>query len=205
MPIAFPSIRANSNLNILTIAPDSAFATTYPIVLGDKNYTSITTLIADINAQYTTTYPTYVITMALNSNGNIQISSTNSSIFSGQIYVKPSNLSYLLGFRSGLDTLATRSIVAGAVYRLSLDDYINIYLPNFSTNAVNTNGTYCSFKVPMNTTNGVIYYRNEVNPPYVNVGANYHFNSMTIIITDKFGYSLSSYGIDYSMSLEFSY
>jgi hypothetical protein len=205
MPIGFPSIRASSNLHILTIASDSAYATSYSIVLSDKNYSLIATLIADINAAFTGTYPTYGITVQLASNGNVQIVSTNSSIFPSNIYVKPNFLAYLLGFRAGLNTLTTRNIIAAAAYRLSLDDYVNLYLPQFSSNLLNTNGTNCSFKIPINATNGVVHYRTDPNPAYVGVSPGFHFNSISLCIYDKFGYSLSSYGQDISLTLELFY
>jgi hypothetical protein len=205
MPIGFPTIRATSNLHIFTVASDAAYSTSYTIVLSDKNYTQIATLIADINTAFTSTYPTAALTLALNANGNIQISTTNSALFTSNIYVKPSNLAYLLGYRSAYDVLTTRQTVAAASFRLSLDDYVNIYFPQFSSRAQNTNGTVCSFKIPLNTVNGVVYYRADTNPPFINVAQNFHFNSITILISDKWGYSLNSYGHDLSLSIELEY
>ena len=205
MPIGFPSIRASSNLHILTIASDSAYTNSYSIVLSDKNYINIATLISDINTQFGQTYPSYGITMQLATNGNIQIVSTNSSIFPAFIYVRPSNLAYLLGFRGGLDTLGTRIITAAANYRLSLDDYVNLYLPQFSSNLLNTNGVSCSFKIPINATAGIVHYRTDPNPAYVSVSPGLHFNSITLCIYDKWGWSLNGYGQDISLTLELFY
>ena len=205
MPIGFPSIRATSNLHIFTVASDIAYNTSYSIVLSDKNYTQISTLIADINSQFTTTYPTAALTLSLNANGNVQIATTNSALFASNIYVKPSNLAYLLGYRSAYNVLTTRQTVAAASFRLSLDDYVNIYFPQFSSQAQNTNGTVCSFKIPLNTVNGVVYYRADTNPPFINVAQNFHFGTITILVSDKFGYSLNSWGQDYSFTIELEY
>lgn len=205
LPIGFPSIRANSNLHILTISNTSNFATTYPITLADKNYTNISVLLADINTQFLSTYPTLGITLTLSSNGNVQIASTNSTIFTGSIYVVPSNLAYLLGFRSGLDTNTVRNIVAGAVYMVSIDNYILMYLPQFSSIASTTSGVYCSFKIPLSATNGVVYFKADSNMPFINVQSNLHFNKIQVCFYDSRGFSLNSYGLHWSATLSLVY
>ena len=206
MPVAFPSVRQTSNLNLLLLADTINFSSPKAIVLADKNYTSVAALIADINTAFTATWPTLLLTMSLDATtGNIKITSTNATAFPGSIYVKAGNLAYMLGFRSGIDSQGSRSVTASSSYRLSIDDYVNIYLPQFNSNCVNTNNVNCSFKVPLNTTNGVVYYRNDMNPFFINVASGYHFSEITVLITDRFGYSLNSWGQDVSLTLELEY
>ena len=206
MPIAFPTIRATSNLHIFTISNTSNLAVTYPVVLENKNYTSITDLLNDLNTAFSDTYPTLGITLSIDSvSGNVKISSSNTTLFLGAIYISQTNLSYLLGFRGLTDLQDARSLTASSQYRLSLDDYINMFLPQFTSNAINSNGCNCSFKIPLNTVNGVVYYRNDTAPMFINVPYGYHFNSISVLITDKFGYSLNSFGADFSFSVEMEF
>jgi hypothetical protein len=204
MPIGFPSVRATSNLNTFIIA-DSSNSNLYDIALSDKNYTSISALLLDINLAYTTKYPTLGLTFIQGSSGNPQISSLNTTVFPTVINVKQTKLSDMLGFREGVDTMTNQLTIAAATFRLSVDDYLCVYLPQFSSISTNTSSqSPCSFKIPLNTTNGVVYFK-ENSDVFINVGASHHFNKLDIVIYDKFGFNLNSYGLDYSMSLIFEY
>lgn len=203
LPVGFPSIRATSNLNTFVIA-DSSNTTLYTATLSDKNYTTITSLLADINSAYATAYPTLNMTFSVNSSGYVQITSTNTTVFTSTIIIKANNLSKMLGFRTGLDVLTTRNTSAVVAYRLSCDDYCNLYLPQFSSITTNSNQTMCSFKVPLNTTSGIVYFR-ENQDTILNVNPSLHFSYLDLVIYDKFGYSLNSYGIDWSFSLMLEY
>jgi hypothetical protein len=202
MPVNFTSVRETSNLNTIVIA-DSANVHLYTIILADKNYTNIATLLTDLNAMALSTFPTYNITFSLNSSGFVQITSTNTTIFTGNIIIKPTNLSKLLGFRDGLDVLTTRNTSAVVAYRLSGDDYLNVYLPQFSSISSSTMGM-CSFKVPLNTTNGVVYFKESADNMLI-ANPTLRFSLLEVVVYDRYGYSLNSNGYDWSFSLILEY
>ena len=86
-------MRKNSNNNIFTVATTydgTTYTNQYSISLADKTYNSITTLLADINALFLATYPTVNIILT-NVNGYIQVTSTSSAVFTGNIYIVPTN------------------------------------------------------------------------------------------------------------------
>ena len=210
IPIGYNNVRANSKTNIIGVATayDSVtgiFSNIYSVSLADKTYSSITTLLADINSTFVTLYPSVNVVFSL-VNGYITVASSSSAVFTSNIYVIPTNLAYMLGFRTGLNTLATRLTTAATVYMLNIDNYINMYISNLSTQSThNQNGVLCHFKIITNTTNGVVYYSAESNsyPQSIEVNSHIPITSLNVVMTDRWGYSLNASGLDYSYTLAF--
>ena len=208
MPIGFNNIRSSSKTNIIGVSVSydgTTYRTIYSITLSDKTYSSVTTLLTDINTAFTTLYPSVNIVFA-NSNGYITVSSTSSAIFTGNMYVVNTNLAYMLGFRNNLNTLATRLTTAATVYNLNIDNYLNMYISNISAQASNNaNGVLNHFKIILNSTNGVVYYVAESNSYKQSIEVNPHIpiSSLNILMTDRFGFSVNSSSLDYSFTLSF--
>ena len=210
IPIGWNNIRANSRLNIIGLATGynattKTYANIYSVSLPDKTYSNIATLITDINLAFFSYYPSVNIVFTL-TNGYINITSTNSTVFTNYIYVVPTNLTYLLGFRSNYDIYSLRSTTAPAVYMLNIDNYINMYISNLSSsNTHNANGVISHFKIITNSINGVIYYVAENNSfeQSISVNPSIPITNLSVILTDRYGYSLNSSGLDWSFSLEF--
>jgi hypothetical protein len=209
LPLAFPNVRANSNLNIITLATTftgGVYSNFYSMTLPDKVYNDVNVLLSDINARFLTLYPTVNIIFSINSTkGFVQITSTSSAIFTSNIFVVQTNLTYLLGFRNPLNTLSTRLTVAGATYQLNIDNYINMYIPSVQAATTNANNTLCHFKIPLNATNGIIYYQgdNSSFEQAINLQSSAIIQKLQVCLYDRFGYSINSAGIDYSFSLGF--
>lgn len=209
LPIGWNNVRASSKLNIIGVAAScdlsGNYSNVFSISLADKTYTSVSTLIADINSSFLALYPTINIIFSL-VNGYISVSST-SSIFTTKLYVVPTNLAYVLGFRKLLDVQTTGLTTASCVYNLNVDNYINLYISNISsTHSNNANGVLCHFKIITNAVNGVVYYASENNSYSQSINVNYWIpiNNLCVSITDRFGYSINSCGLDYSFTLGFS-
>ena len=60
---------------------------------------------------------------------NLKTSTTFSSI-----YVDTTNLSSMLGFNSNINSMSANLTVAQIPYKLSIDDYVNLYIANTSNN-----------------------------------------------------------------------
>jgi hypothetical protein len=209
IPLGFPNIRASSNLNTISLATTysgGVYSNFYNITLPDKTYTDINVLITDINALFLSLYPSVNIIFSLNStSGFIQINSSTSATFTSYIYIVQTNLSYVLGFRPAINTLSTRQTIAGASYQLNFDNYINMYIANVQAATTNANNTLCHFKIPLNAVSNVIYYNSESSSfaQYINITSTAVIQKLTIVIYDRFGYSLHSGNLDWSFSLGF--
>ena len=210
IPIGWNNIRANSRLNIVGVATgynavSKTYTNIYSVSLADKTYSNIATLISDINASFLALYPTVNIIFSL-INGYISVTSTSTSIFTNYIYLVPTNLTQMLGFRANNDIYSLRNTTAPAVFLLNVDNYINMYISNLSSsNTHNANGVISHFKIITNSINGVIYYVAESNSfkQSISINPNIPITNLSIVLTDRFGYSINSSGLDYSFSLEF--
>ena len=203
LPLAINNIRSTSNLNTFSVysGKDASgnLLNNLTIILPDGYYSTITSLINEINNLFVSNYPSYNIVLSQNtSNSNyLQINSTSFS----SVYVVDTNLSKMLGFSSSLNTISTNVTYANIIYRLSIDDYINIYIGNTSTNCINTTKGLCTFKVPLNSNSGVVFYFETSN----SIFATCDFSTLSyldIYVFDKLNYSLNSMGVDFSMTLQ---
>ena len=209
MPIGFNNIRSSSKTNIIGVSVSydgTTYRTIYSITLSDKTYSSITTLLNDINTAFATLYPSVNIYFVVNTSGYVTVASATTAIFTGNMYVVGTTLAYILGFRTGLNTLATRLTTAATVYNLNIDNYLNMYITNISAQASNNaNGVLNHFKIILNSTNGVVYYVAESNSYKQSIEVNPHIpiSSLNILMTDRFGFSVNSSSLDYSFTLSF--
>ena len=81
-----------------------------------------------------------------------------------------------------------------------------MYITNLSAQAShNANGVLCHFKIITNATSGVVYYSSENNSyiQSIEVNSSIPIQSINVVMTDRWGYSLNSSGLDYSFSLAF--
>jgi hypothetical protein len=208
LPISFPNVRAVSNLNTFSILDISN--NQYNISLPDKNYNSITSLIIDLNTYYTTAYPSVNIVFSQSSTSyytnNLQITSTN-TIFTSGIYINTTSLSYMLGFRNSTNQIGNKFVIAGSIYNLNMDNYLNLYIGGINQTSTNPNNSnnIGSFKIPLNAVNGVVYY-SSIGTTYNQIVYTNHsltIQKITCVIYDRYGFSLNSNGLDYSFTLAF--
>ena len=203
LPLAINNIRSTSNLNTFSIytGKDASgnLLNNLTIILPDGYYSTITSLITEINSLFASNYPSYNIVLSQNTtNSNyLQINSTSFS----SIYVLDTNLTKMLGFSSSLNTMSTNVTHANVIYRLSIDDYLNIYIGNTSTNCINTTKGLCTFKVPLNSNNGVVYYLENSTSIFANCDFS-TISHLDIYVFDKMNYSLNSMGVDFSLTIQ---
>ena len=204
LPISFNNIRTTSQSNIFSVYDSTN--TYYSITLSDKNYTSISNLISDINAAFSLSYSSKNISLSVNNNNYVYVSSSTITT----INIVYNTLAYILGFRNALDVKSTNNTLASCMYNLNIDNYINFIITNIpSISNTNSSGLSCSFKIPVNSINGVVYYTSySTSFPQSVIVSNpmsIVLNQLSFSITDRFGYSLNSLGLDYSVSLVIEY
>jgi len=167
---------------------------TYSGNIAENYHNSITTLINIINTQLITYFTSVSrvcsVTFGSNSYNQVIITSTNTYItLNNSTTTNYNNLrvSYpfmneILGFNAGNDSnlIAGSTLTAPNRYNLNVDNYLNMTIYNLPTSSQNANNLYCSFKIPLNATNGTIYYS------FINSTYNQHIdNTDNNFILDK--------------------
>jgi hypothetical protein len=203
MPLTFNTIRSANNSNILTIS-DSA-GNLYTIILPDKSYSSILSLLTDINSLLTTTYPSVGITFSM-SGGLVQMNFPTTGDWADGASFNDNLLSQtILGFDPVFYNAGTGVLSAIWPPQLNYDLYLNMYLYNFPNSNANNELIPCSYKIPLNAVNGqgVVFYQGENATflQYVDVPPHTIINQIGIALYDRYGFSINGAGSDYSLTL----
>jgi hypothetical protein len=224
LPVLFNNIRYNPNnyysLNYLS------FTYQYNTVnyiasfnIPEGFYNSLSALITAINTTISnnTTLTTRNIQVIFSSLDNKIVITTNSTLFklnntpnTNDIYQRTGYpfMNLILGFVSGENTTANNNLTAPNRYNLNIDNYINLQILNIPFNSQNVNNIPCSFKIPVNSVNGVIYYlfNNQSYEQFItNTDNNLVLDKLTIRITDRFNNYINPNGADWSASLRIDY
>ena len=112
----------------------------------------------------------------------------------------------VLGFNNSIDT--TGVLTAVNRFNLNIDNYLNMAIINVPSSNQNANNLICSFKIPLNSVNGTIYYHyaNSTYEQYIeNSDINFILDKFSIKILDRFGNSINPNGADYSFTLNIEY
>ena len=209
LPIGFANVRKNNGSNTLGIGilPTDG---TYTITLPDKIYTTITSLLADINTAFASAFSTKSVVFSLKADGFVMVQ-TNIVANGQNFYIQPSILANtILGFDSAnaytdptyiSNTPPTRC--ARSMFLLNPDNYINLFISNLSSTDCNNNGVPSSFKIPLFQINGTVQYSgsNASFDQYLPVNSVNVINSIKVVLTDRWGYNICSRGLDYSLTL----
>lgn len=201
--ILFPTVRSASRSNFINVVLNGNEVK--KITLVDKIYTSIQSLIDDLNIASNATYPGLFLLFSLDSyTGNVKIS-TSSDITS--MSVQDSNLAYILGFRNGINSDSVNYCVAAYLYNLAIDSHLYLYISNLNTNfSSNCNRINSSFKIPVNAGSyNVNYSSTNLNfEEYIEItNPSLVISELKISLIDRFGFSIHSAGSSMSVSLSF--
>ncbi len=190
MVISFSNIRIGSTNTFMFMLN----GTQYLVTLAEQNYTTINSFLAVMTSSCNSILSGYTITFT----GSI-------SSFS----VIDTNLSkYILGFRTTDTFISNVYLATTANYNLNPDHYLNIYMPSLNSFNANQNGSWSTFKLPLDTINNQIYYYQDESSfeQFVQINDdNLVLSSLQVHILDRFGKNINSYGADYSFTLLISY
>lgn len=204
LPISFTNIRSGSMSQFGIVIS----GTTYSITLNNKVYTSVSALLTDINNAFSgLTLPNSGV-LTLSNVGNFLLCTLACSAPTIFSIVSTQMSYYVLGLKN-TGTLITSgnntSILGNNNILLNVDNYIIMYFPSIPTSTMtSTNGSLCHFKIPLNATNGVVFYEgdNATFKQSVEItDSNYIFLNLKVQFFDRFGNSLIN-GLDYSFTLE---
>lgn len=200
LPIGFSNIRAGST-NILQFILNNI---QYQIIIPENNYTNIKTLLSDINNLCLNLIPNITITFSNNILNNISITfigivttfSIIDTIFSKNV----------LGFRKNRDIFDIGSLTytTKSKANLSFDNYILVYMPTFNSMNASMSNQISTFKLPLNSVQNEVYYYQENTSFKQSIDitdSNLKFNSLVVVIFDKFGNNINPNGLDFSFTI----
>ena len=204
LPIGFSNIRKGSTDTITFVLN----GTTYNIILPEKNYTTMASLLTDLNnyiGGYTLSgNATMILSVWPALPNRLMIYLTNTTSFK---FIDTNLSKYILGIRSA-DLLIENAAVYAAYsgFNLNPDNYILAYIPTL--NGINgcQGWSIGTFKIPMNTIQGQVYFYQSgssfeqfvdiTNPDLV-------ITNLEVTLFDRYGNNLNPTGFDYSFTLAF--
>ncbi len=204
LPIGFTNIRKGST-DVVTFILNG---TTYSITLTEKNYTTVASLITDINTAITAlAIPSITVTLALTSS----TSNPNRLLinFTGTVTtfsIVDTNLSkYILGFRAGKDALVGSVYSAStANYNLNPDNYIVMYVPTLNAMNASMSNQLSTYKIPLNSVNNQVFFYVEEGSfrQWVDItDSGLTLSNLTVILYDKYGKDLNPNNLDFSFTM----
>ena len=99
-------------------------------------------------------------------------------------------------------------MTASSTYNLSPDNYISLHIANVNCASTLVNGKVCTFKIPISTLySSILFYSDTSKYPQtiINNDINLNIDNLVITLYDRWGFNLSSEGLDYTLSLIIDY
>ena len=218
IPINLNNIRFPYNIFYYSLTK-LGITTYYNFTLPEKIYTSIYTLILDLNAlivlyiqpklDSTETAPIFALSSDYLNKVymyNITVNTTINIINDGLIkyYLGYSDMAQK-SYSTVLATIKTLYIFRNC-YNLNFDSYYNLSITNIPTISKSTNIS-CDFKLSIDSIQNSIFYYNNKNsyPQYISINnQNTVINKLCISLTDKYNNQIYS-NIDWSFTLEYEF
>ena len=208
LPIGFCNIRSSNFSNTITLSSAVSNGTNYTVTIPDRIYSNIKTLLDTLNVAFANDHPSINVVFSINTDeinhGYVRITTTTPDKFAIGIIVKNSILaSTILGFKIETDVHPYNYRVARGMYILNPDNYINLQIKNISSDNINNDGIPSSFKIPLDTINGTVLFNasNLGFDQFISINSVTLIDKIQIEITDRWGYSINSRGLDWSMTL----
>jgi len=207
MPIVFTNIRNENTSNKIRLTVGSV---DYNISLNNKNYTSIASLLTDLNTEFskigtTTTRPTMSLGDRISGNNCVRITipSINTITLYDSLLVNT-----VLGFPRGVNFSGspTTNILGSFPYNLNYDNFIALYVDIPST-CTSSGNRLISYKIPLNAVSGMVFYlgqNNTFEQSIILTDQNFVLNNFRIQVLDRFGYPIIQ-ALDYTFSLSLFY
>ena len=227
IPLLFNNIRSSTippqSLNYLAFEYTETGTSTilqYSLNVTENVYNNINTLCTVINDQLASELIGFTVSFSVSTTNKIIINTTNLIYFKllNDSFEKLSDnslrfiyprcaypfMNKILGFSDGVSGL---TLQAANRYNLNVDNYLNFIIMNVPTNNSNVNNFVCSYKIPLNATNGSIYY-NFLNSTFdqdieIN-NVSYILDKFIVRIKDRFNNDINT-GADYSFTLKIEY
>lgn len=227
IPVLFPNIRTGSTSTFSFVLN----TVTYNLNLLESNYTTIDSLITDLNAMILSYVTLELVTIVLTINSYNKVVITIKNVRPITFTIIDTNLSkYVLGLSSStvlLDSSVVSTTTVTTVrgisstitmipvlssssyyymigvnpYNLNVDNYISIYIPRLSSSSCQGSNTNMTFKIPLNSIYNSIYYMNEYN----SLKQNIEINDKNLILTELDVLLLDRFGNNLNIKNDYSF
>ena len=202
---------------IFTFLAMTPVVTRYSFTMPEKNYTSISSFLIDLNAAIVTNIQPRMLSseiapiFSLSTTDSNKLSITYSYISSTITFHDEGIINYYLG-----RGLFTTPIVSGSTtktatmqflnyYNLNFDSYVNLYFSNISSINKNNNNYPCDFKIIMMSNSLSYSFNNEVScNQYIEITNIECLNTLCLSIFDRYNNLLYSIH-DFSFTLEYQF
>ena len=211
LPIGFCNVRNNYSTVSYNIIQNITFTKTFK--LPEKTYNSIALFLFDLNAAFSTSITPYLSLGESPPVFSVNPLNTNRIIMTQTLLGTNMTLngtgflpSYFLGYNNDVGVKVGNVVTTNFsnVYNLNFDNYLNMSFTNLPLNTTTNSLIACSFKIPLNSTQNIVYFNSENSSFTQDITFNdiyYTINKIDVVISDRYGNSINSNGLDYSFSL----
>jgi hypothetical protein len=208
MPLTLLTVRfQNSSTNIKFIFSYGAFNNiSISVNLSPTTYTTIASLLTDINTQITaalTTYSGVSIVFSSVSSNIVNLCSITYNCISFTLLDTPLS-NYILGFTNKYTSIESPLQSTAPINLYGIDNIIYITFPNIPNN--NINSKYLGFKLPIiNIINNTLYYSDSTEHQSIILNdSNFTLDKLNILVLDRLGRQLTGF-YNFTMSLIIEY
>jgi hypothetical protein len=201
------------------------------VTLKDKNYTSITTLLADLNTAFATKISTFTDTSGLSITFYVNPLDTSKIVIKSNVHQDTGGL--IFGDLNFDGSILARNILGVSFFRtanpdmflgntvdafsymyctnnynLQPDNYFNLNFTNIETSPTNANGRPTTFKIPLSGSFGEVIYYSETDGSEQKVYVdrpNTTLSYLNMVITDRWGFPVYGFGSQISFTLNVEY
>jgi len=209
LPVGFTNIIDTNTSNLLSMTLSSIFDNftySFSINLPNKNYTSMLTLLSDINTaiasnpivQQNSSHIQVPFFSVSGQKVSINVGSNTSFTFNDTILSK-----FILGFSWNFYIFTGRIYEAASNYNITYDTYLILNFPKLNAKSTGVS-QQISFKIPYNATYNQIYFDAEYSTFSQNIETtdpNTVIGNLQLNVCDRFGNIINNNGLDWSFSL----
>lgn len=203
LPICFPNIRSGNLSNNLQFSINSV---NYSTTITERNYTTISALLTDLNTAIATTLTSSGFTLVLSTGikNNLIVTMTGALT---NLTIRNTTLSIILGLNGA--TTSSLSYTSPNSFNINYDLYVLMSFDNIPSVFSSSGNIRSALKIPLGTNyaniNNYFSHRSDNDMSLIVYDANFIFQNLQIKFYDRFGYVLSNNNVDYSFTISLVY
>ena len=203
LPICFPNIRSGNLSNNLQFSINSV---NYSTTITERNYTTISALLTDLNTAIATTLTSSGFTLVLSTGikNNLIVTITGALT---NLTIRNTTLSIILGLNGA--TTSSLSYTSPNSFNINYDLYVLMSFDNIPSVFSSSGNIRSALKILLGTNyaniNNYFSHRSDNDMSLIVYDANFIFQNLQIKFYDRFGYVLSNNNVDYSFTISLVY
>jgi len=203
LPICFPNIRSGNLSNNLQFSINSV---NYSTTITERNYTTISALLTDLNTAIATTLTSSGFTLVLSTGikNNLIVTITGALT---NLTIRNTTLSIILGLNGA--TTSSLTYASSNSFNINYDLYVLMSFDNIPSVFSSSGNIRSALKIPLGTNyvniNNYFSHRSDNDMSLIVYDANFIFQNLQIKFYDRFGYVLSNNNVDYSFTISLVY